>query len=244
MLPSTSLHFGPLALGLSVALHGAVLLASTAPSSPAPAGLDPTIDVEVFTLPASTPDTESQATPGPVTDPVTFRLRTLEPRLPPRDSKSREPRPASSVVRSSAAQVEASPSPVAGASTEDPPSFNVSIGGDAHGGASSPGAAAARDDDSTPIPEQSVDGMARLVGGPPPAYPDDARTAGVEGDVHLELVVDVAGAVRSARVLHGVERGLDESAMRAVRQFQFTPAIKGGRPVSVRMAWSIRFRLQ
>jgi protein TonB len=133
---------------------------------------------------------------------------------------------------------------VAGASTEDPPSFKVSMGGDAHGGASPPGAPAARDDDSAPVPEQSVDGMARLVGGPPPAYPDDARAAGVEGDVHLELVVDVAGAVRSARVLHGVERGLDESAMRAVRQFQFTPATKGGRPVNVRMAWSIRFRLQ
>jgi periplasmic protein TonB len=245
MLPSTSLHLGSLALGLSVALHGAVLLASTAPSTPSPVGLDPTVDVEVLTLLASTPETESEATPRPVADPVTLRVRTpLEARLPPHDSTPREPRPASSVVRSTAAPTEAAPSPVDGASTADPPSFKISIGGDARGKAPSPGVAAAQEDDRAPVPERSVDGAARLVAGPSPAYPDDARAAGIEGDVHLELVVDAAGTVTSARVLHGVGRGLDESAMRAVRQFQFAPATKAGRPVSVRMGWSIRFRLQ
>ena len=47
-----------------------------------------------------------------------------------------------------------------------------------------------------------------------PAYPDSARADGVEGDVRLELVVDVSGVVESAGVVRGVGHGLDESALR------------------------------
>ena len=67
---------------------------------------------------------------------------------------------------------------------------------------------------------------------------------GVEGDVHLELIVGVAGGVESAHVVRGVGRGLDEAALGAVRQFRFAPATKDGHAVRVRMGWSMQFRLQ
>ena len=108
----------------------------------------------------------------------------------------------------------------------------------------SPTSVAPTYDSGAPVPEQAVDGRARLVRGLAPAYPDSARADGVEGDVRLELVVDVSGAVESARVVRGVGHGLDESALRVARQFRFAPATKGGHPVSVRMAWSVQFRLQ
>jgi protein TonB len=66
----------------------------------------------------------------------------------------------------------------------------------------------------------------------------------VEGDVGLELVVGVSGAVESARIVHAVGHGLDESALRAVREYRFAPATKAGRAVRVRMGWSMQFRLQ
>lgn len=67
---------------------------------------------------------------------------------------------------------------------------------------------------------------------------------GVEGTVHLELVVGVSGSVESARLVRGVGYGLDEAALRAARRFRFAAATKGGRPVRVRMGWSMQFRLQ
>jgi len=107
-----------------------------------------------------------------------------------------------------------------------------------------PDATPPRDDDVAPIPEQAVDGQARLVRGVAPAYPDTARADGLEGDVHLELVVGTSGAVENASVTRGMGKGLDEAALSAARQFRFAPATKAGRPVRVRMSWSMQFRLR
>ena len=77
-----------------------------------------------------------------------------------------------------------------------------------------------------------------------PSVWDGARANGVEGDVRLELVVGLSGAVESARVVRGVGHGLDDAALRAVEQFRFAPATKAGRAVRVRMGWSMQFRLR
>jgi protein TonB len=94
-----------------------------------------------------------------------------------------------------------------------------------------------------PYPESGVSSRARLLGGSPPEYPSAARTAGVEADVPLEIVVSSAGAVVDARPLRHVGYGLDEAALRAVRAFRFTPARREGREVAVRMRWVVDFRL-
>jgi len=131
----------------------------------------------------------------------------------------------------------------------DAPRFTMAFGaseGEAHGAVSAAGLADAssHDDESAVFAEQSVDSPARLSRGQAPAYPDAARSDGIEGDVHFELIVGTSGAVESARVVRGIGHGLDEAALRAARQFRFNPAIKAGRPVRVRMAWSVQFRLQ
>jgi TonB family protein len=128
------------------------------------------------------------------------------------------------------------------------PHFTIAVGGasEAYGAVSSQGTGAPHEAvvDTAPFAEEAVDGRARLVAGASPVYPDEARADGVEGDVHLELVVATSGAVESARVVHGIGHGLDEAAVRAARQFRFAPAIKDGRSVRVRMGWSVQFRLR
>jgi protein TonB len=74
-------------------------------------------------------------------------------------------------------------------------------------------------------------------------YPEEARRAGLEGDVRLELVVDERGAVSEVRLLEGAGHGFDEVAARAARLIVFRPAERGGRPVAVRLPWTLKFRL-
>jgi TonB family protein len=102
---------------------------------------------------------------------------------------------------------------------------------------------AAADDDQAAVPERAVDQRARLVHGATPAYPIGAREEGVEARVQLELVVSPGGAVEQVRVLRPAGHGLDEAAMTAAHHFHFTPAMRQGRAVRVRMPWSVEFRL-
>ena len=77
-----------------------------------------------------------------------------------------------------------------------------------------------------------------------PTYTAAALSAGVEADVPLEIVVSEAGTVQSARGVEHVGYGLDEAALQAVRSYRFTPALRGGKPVPVRMRWLMRFQLR
>ena len=73
--------------------------------------------------------------------------------------------------------------------------------------------------------------------------PDTAWAAGVEGKVFLDIVVDEQGDVADARVLRGLGAGLDEEALRVVRQAKFTPGRQDGVAVNVRMTLPILFKL-
>lgn len=78
---------------------------------------------------------------------------------------------------------------------------------------------------------------------PRPTYTDEARAAGVEGKVRVELTVDEQGAVTAARVLEGLGHGLDEAAVEAVRGASFAPATRCGKPVAATFTVAIRFAL-
>jgi len=139
----------------------------------------------------------------------------------------------------------APPRPVETASDEAP-RFTIAmsaLAGDAHGEIAFVRNAPSHPEDA-PVPEGSVDAPARLLRGLPPAYPPAARADGVEGDVQIELVVGASGAVENARVVGAAGHGLDEAALAAARQFRFSPAMIAGKPVRVRMSWSIEFRLR
>ncbi len=76
-------------------------------------------------------------------------------------------------------------------------------------------------------------------------YTDEARTAALEGVVVLDLVVDEKGRARDIKVVSGLEHGLTEAAITALKECQFSPGEKGGAPVSVRVrGFKIRFVMQ
>ncbi len=77
----------------------------------------------------------------------------------------------------------------------------------------------------------------------PPAYPEMARIARIEGMVILEAVIDASGSVTSARVLRG-HPSLDQAALDAVQRWKFTPARLNGEPIPVVMTVTVQFKLQ
>ena len=75
-------------------------------------------------------------------------------------------------------------------------------------------------------------------------YTDEARTAGLEGTVVLDLIVGEDGHVRDVQVVSGLDHGLSASAVAALRDCTFTPGEKDGKPVPVRIrGFKIRFVL-
>jgi protein TonB len=65
-----------------------------------------------------------------------------------------------------------------------------------------------------------------------PQYTDDARAAGIEGRVRVEVDVNADGDVVGVRVVEGLGHGLDESAMVALRRAKFRPIMRCGKPVA------------
>jgi len=143
---------------------------------------------------------------------------------------------------------EAAEAPAVTTAAESAPArFTIAVGAAAiaQGGASSSiGTAEHADSDAIVLPEAAADTPARFVGGYEPAYPTEAAAAGIETDVPLEIVIDTAGRVAHVRVVKAVGYGLDTAAARTVRTYRFEPATHDGRPVAVRRAWNVTFRLR
>ena len=75
-----------------------------------------------------------------------------------------------------------------------------------------------------------------------PEYPQQARQTGLEGTVFVKFAVGSNGHVKQALVLKGA-KVFHPSALRAVYQFQFIPAMQNDTPVAVWMTLPIRFQL-
>ena len=123
-----------------------------------------------------------------------------------------------------------------------PAHFSIALGGAARRGTSAKGSD--RNDADGPMSEAAISTPARLLASVVPAYPPEARANEVEADVALEVVLDASGAVTSARIARRAGYGFDDAALSAIRRYRFFPALKDGRPVGVRMRWSVSFRLQ
>lgn len=61
------------------------------------------------------------------------------------------------------------------------------------------------------------------------------------GSVIIALVVTSRGVPKDPRVVKGLDKELDESAVQAVEEWRFTPAQKNGKAVAVRVSVQIRF---
>ena len=234
------------ALGFSAVAHAAVLVVSVGSfghaGTPAAARDDAAVVVDLV---EPTPEPEPVTTVTPSTGhAATWPTQTHPYPVPAsHDATPHDP----SIVHAAAPLAAPAMAAPAVTAADDTPHFTIAIGpapGESHGSVSSSGTAAPHVDVAAAIPAQLADAQARLVHGHPPPYPAAARADGVEGYVHLELVVGDGGLVETARVVGGIGHGLDEAAVEAVRTFRFTPAMKDGHAVRVRMAWSVQFRLQ
>nr|BCX00948.1 MAG: hypothetical protein KatS3mg041_0994 [Bacteroidota bacterium] len=75
-------------------------------------------------------------------------------------------------------------------------------------------------------------------------YPELARKAGIEGLVIVEVLVDPEGRPHNPQIIKRAGGGLDEAAVEAVMQLTFKPGRQRGKPVWVRFAIPVRFRLR
>jgi TonB family protein len=83
----------------------------------------------------------------------------------------------------------------------------------------------------------------RLIYGPDPEYSEQARKAGVEGAIQLQVTVDANGDVADVKVVKGLGSGLDEKAIEAVRTWKFKPGTEDGTPVRSEIAVEVSFHL-
>jgi protein TonB len=75
-----------------------------------------------------------------------------------------------------------------------------------------------------------------------PVYPPDARAAGIEGVVILEVRIARDGSIEEAHVIKSIPE-LDQAAIDAVKQWRFTPTLMNGVPTAVMMTTTISFRI-
>lgn len=76
-------------------------------------------------------------------------------------------------------------------------------------------------------------------------YTEEAKAAGIEGTVVLDLIVGEDGRVREVQVVEGLTHGLTEAATKALRECRFSPGEKDGKLVPVRIrGFKIHFVLQ
>jgi TonB family protein len=78
----------------------------------------------------------------------------------------------------------------------------------------------------------------------PPAYPDVARAAQIEGDVLIEALVDPDGRVRNVNVVRAVHPLLDAAAKAAVLQYQYRPGLRNGVPEAATVRITVSFRIR
>ncbi|MEN8137375.1 MAG: TonB family protein [Bacteroidota bacterium] len=76
-------------------------------------------------------------------------------------------------------------------------------------------------------------------------YPEVAKEMGIQGRVIIKFVIGKDGIIKDVGVLRGIDKSLDEEALRIVEALpKMTPATQRGRPVPVSFMLPINFQLQ
>ncbi len=77
-----------------------------------------------------------------------------------------------------------------------------------------------------------------------PRYPRSARKRGIEGVALYEIWLDENGnQIKQVLIESSGADMLDNSALRAIKQWQFSPHISGGQQVAHRVQIPVRFKL-
>jgi TonB family protein len=94
----------------------------------------------------------------------------------------------------------------------------------------------------------------KLIFAPDPEFTDKARRKKLGGMLVVSLTVDAAGKPQDVHVsrsmaeglskkLRPIALGLDENAVKAVKEYRFEPATFQGKPVPVETAVEVNFRI-
>ena len=188
------------------------------------------------------------------------------PPAPPPPEVHEAPRPTPKPPRPVARPTPSAPTPSKPSPTEPSPSehptpalptpvYGVSMQSTSQGGTTSapvgntlrpdaPRAATPGPVEGAPVGAQEVTAMPVPLGRCTGTYTDEARAAGTEGTVVLDLVVGADGATSDVKVVQGLDHGLTEAAVAAARACRFRPGERAGQKVPVRIrGFKIRFFL-
>lgn len=79
-----------------------------------------------------------------------------------------------------------------------------------------------------------------------PQYTPDAMRAKLQGEVLVQAVVMPDGTTQNVRVIRSLDSafGLDQEAVKAVRQWRFRPGMRQGQPVPVEITVAVNFNLR
>jgi protein TonB len=93
-----------------------------------------------------------------------------------------------------------------------------------------------------------VEEMPELIGGIASLYevieyPDLALRAGIEGTVVVQFVIETNGVPTNPEIMKSGGSILDTAALEAVEKLRFKPGKQRGKPVRVRYAMPVRFKL-
>lgn len=228
----------PLIVALSLGLHGLALLAPWAwQPSVQPVSSQP----EPLTLVSLPP-----MAPAPVVAKPEVSPPPPQP-TPPKPQPKPAPRPIAKPVAKPAPAPQPRPS-AAPAFQETPTAAPASESASDHSPAPERDAADTRQTDKAPASAAaavSVDLNAAYRLNPAPDYPPIALRRGWEGTVRLRVTLDIQG--HPSRVELAVSSGhpiLDESALAAVRRWQFRPATRLGEAVVATVEVPIVFKLK
>ncbi len=102
------------------------------------------------------------------------------------------------------------------------------------------------EEDYIPAPDEfvAVEVEPEMIFSPPLEYPKMAKTAGLEGVVFVQALVNEKGEVQDVRVAKssGVT-SLDEAALTQARGCKYKPAIQNGRPIKLWVSYKVNFSL-
>jgi protein TonB len=95
----------------------------------------------------------------------------------------------------------------------------------------------------TPTEEYLVSDMPQVLSEVKPVYPKDAKEKELQGSVVMDILIDASGRVRQVSVVEG-DSLFRSGAVEAMKKFLFRPAKVDGKPVAVRIRYSLRFQLE
>jgi TonB family protein len=76
-----------------------------------------------------------------------------------------------------------------------------------------------------------------------PHYPEVLKRAGIEGEVYLQVTINEQGKVEKVKTLKTTHQDLVEAAVDAVKQWEFAPATKDGKPIRAEVTIPFKFKL-